>query len=326
LDKKVIGVSIIFLCAGVVGGYFFSFNQIVTLESQINSYDISYTELSEKYFRLSTSYNNLLKEFDLLKGQVECKIGVLEDQKYYNSLITDLRNANESIYVAMYSMKYDSRDPDDWANNLIRELVDAKNRGVSVMVIIEYTTYFDSMSDNVYAYDYLSSNGVNVQLDTEHDTDHMKFVVIDGQIVYVGSHNWSESALYHNHETSVKVTSESVAQTFITYFDTIYHDTDYEELQIDSVSIDSETDTATIVLRNTGTTYVTIDNVLVNGKLPKISFTWTYEDLTLTSDETATITIIAAYYDIETFQSGIVYDFTIHTEAGGSYPASARAP
>jgi phosphatidylserine/phosphatidylglycerophosphate/cardiolipin synthase-like enzyme len=50
-----------------------------------------------------------------------------------------------------------------------------------------------------------------VKLDGESTTDHMKLVIIDDEIVYVGSHNWSESSLYYNTETSVKIVSEQVA-------------------------------------------------------------------------------------------------------------------
>jgi phosphatidylserine/phosphatidylglycerophosphate/cardiolipin synthase-like enzyme len=72
------------------------------------------------------------------------------------------------------------------------------------------------------AYNYLHSNGVNVKLDNETDTDHLKLVVIDNKIVYVGSRNWSESALYYNHEASVKIVSEEIAQSFIEYLKNNY--------------------------------------------------------------------------------------------------------
>jgi len=122
----------------------------------------------------------------------------------------------------MYSMIYDPGDPFDWANDLIRELVNAKNRGVNVTVIIEYRTHSGYMNDNLEAYNYLSANGVNVKLDNRSVTDHLKLVIVDGYIVYVGSHNWSESALYYNHETSVKIVSEEIAQTFKQYVEANY--------------------------------------------------------------------------------------------------------
>jgi len=145
----------------------------------------------------------------------------LVDREYYYSIMEDIRNANSSIMIAMYSMIYDPDDSFDWANDLIRELVYARERGVNVTVILEYRTYWGYMDENLDAYDYLSANGVNVLLDNDTETDHMKLVIIDGYIVYVGSHNWSESGLYYNRETSIKIVSPEIAKGFKEYFRTI---------------------------------------------------------------------------------------------------------
>jgi len=170
-----------------------------------------------------TSFGTIQMSYRVVPVEVEkSHVYVLTDRNYYYSLINDLRRANSSIYVVMYSMIYDPEDPFDWANDVIRELVNAKKRGVDVKVVIEYRTYYGYMSDNLEAYNYLSSSGVDVKLDQETDTDHLKLVVIDGKIVYVGSHNWSESALYYNRETSVKIVSEEVARQFLEYLNSNY--------------------------------------------------------------------------------------------------------
>ena len=142
--------------------------------------------------------------------------------QYYHSIKNDLKKANETIFVAMCSMIYDPDDSFDWANDLISELVYADERGVNVSVVIEYRTYFGYMDDNLEAYNYLLTNNVDTQIDNETTTDHMKLVIIDNKIVYVGSHNWSESALYYNHETSVKIVSEEIAGTFKEYLETTF--------------------------------------------------------------------------------------------------------
>jgi len=174
------------------------------LSSEHSQLSIAYSALFSEHLWLNASYTNLYAAYTLLEEQVEYEV-------YFC----------DAVYVALYSLKYDPSDPDDWANDLIRELVTAKNRGVRVSVIIENTTYHDPMSDNLAAYHYLVANGVLVQLDNDDETDHMKFVVIDDTIVYVGSHNWSESSLYYNHETSVKIVRVSIAKVFTDYFETI---------------------------------------------------------------------------------------------------------
>ena len=150
------------------------------------------------------------------------EIGVLEDREYYQMLIEDIRSAKSEILVAMYLMKYDPDDPYDWANDLIRELVAAKERGVEVKVIIEYRTYQGYMDVNLEAYNYLKDHGVDVKLDEDSETDHFKFVVIDGKIVYVGSHNWSEAALYYNREVSIRIVEEGIARELKDYFNALW--------------------------------------------------------------------------------------------------------
>ncbi len=177
----------------------------------------SYTSLNSSYSELQMHYEEATERI----AELEQMVDVLLDREYYQSVKDDMENASETILVAMYSMIYDPGDLDDWANDLIRELVNASDRGVNVTVIIENRTYFGYMNDNLEAYQYLSENNVTVQLDNEDDTDHMKLVIIDDNIVYVGSHNWSESGLYYNHETSVKIVSEDIAEIFTAYFETI---------------------------------------------------------------------------------------------------------
>jgi len=108
--------------------------------------------------------------------------------------------------------------------------------------------------------------------------------------------------------------------------------TRYEELKI-STSIINHEENATVVVKNTGSADATLDQILVNGRLNDTSPGWDVTTagtdglLTLKPGDTAEITVYAKEWgEIDAFQSGVVYDFTVHTAGGGSYPASARAP
>ncbi|UCE29590.1 MAG: hypothetical protein JSV85_02405 [Candidatus Bathyarchaeota archaeon] len=201
-----------------------NYSQLEELHEFLN---VSYSSLNLRCNELQEDYEEATGRIAELEQVVEYEIYELLNQEYYHSMKDELGNANETILVAMYTMKYDPSDSDDWGNDLIRELVNASGRGVNVTVIIENRTYSPQnleekyMSENLEAYQYLLDNNVTVKVDNENDTDHMKLVVIDNRVVYVGSHNWSESGLYYNSETSVKIISEDVAEVFTTYFATI---------------------------------------------------------------------------------------------------------
>lgn len=143
-------------------------------------------------------------------------VELLPDEEYYRRAISAIDNSRESVYVMMFLMKYDPGDSFDWANDLIQALVSARRRGVEVHVLLE-----DSLEDNREAYEYLRSNGVDVSFDSPQTTLHAKAIVVDGEIVFIGSHNWSESALYWNHEVSVRIRSREMAERVIAYFEDV---------------------------------------------------------------------------------------------------------
>lgn len=180
-------------------------------------------ELLSKVEELNVTIEQLNAEIRELEKLLDYRVYILADQAYYYSVRADLQRANKSILIAMYSMIYDKHyTPPDWANDLIEELIYAKRRGVNVKVIIEYRTYSGFLDDNLWTRDYLFSNNVSVKLDDEPDTDHLKLVIIDDKIIYIGSHDWNDPSLFSNHEISVKILSEKLAQELREYIEATF--------------------------------------------------------------------------------------------------------
>ncbi|MEM1580919.1 MAG: phospholipase D-like domain-containing protein [Candidatus Bathyarchaeia archaeon] len=180
-------------------------------------------ELLSKVEELNVTIEQLNAEIRELEKLLDYRVYILADQAYYYSVRADLQRANKSILIAMYSMIYDKYyTPPDWANDLIEELIYAKRRGVNVKVIIEYRTYSGFLDDNLWTRDYLFSNNVSVKLDDEPDTDHLKLVIIDDKIIYIGSHDWNDPSLFSNHEISVKILSEKLAQELREYVEATF--------------------------------------------------------------------------------------------------------
>ena len=117
-------------------------------------------------------------------------------------------SAEESVDIEMYV--FTSRD-------VVDALQRAKSRGVDVRIIIERSTISGS---NREIYNELAAKGFNVRYaSSSYKLTHSKFMIIDGKTVLVGSHNFSNSALYYNREASVIIKNHQAVSEFREAFD-----------------------------------------------------------------------------------------------------------
>ncbi|MGA1846105.1 phospholipase D-like domain-containing protein [Deferribacter abyssi] len=147
----------------------------------------------------------------------EGKVTFLPNRKILKSLIKDIEDAKNSIYIAMYMFK-----TDDYKFNystLIEEAIfDALKKGVKVYAVFDIgknddiTTRFNKDTGEE-----LRKKGAIVWYDSPERKLHAKVVVIDNKIVYLGSHNYTHSAMKYNYETSVRIESSEMAQEVIKY-------------------------------------------------------------------------------------------------------------
>ena len=118
-------------------------------------------------------------------------------------------SAEKSMDIEMYV--FTSRD-------IVESLERAKNRGVSIRIIIERSTISGS-NDEIYRE--LAAKGFNIRYASkDYKLTHSKFAIIDGRTVLVGSHNFSNSALFENREASVILHDPETANEFQSVFDT----------------------------------------------------------------------------------------------------------
>jgi len=120
-----------------------------------------------------------------------------------HEIISLIDGAEQTIDIEMYV--FTSRD-------VVEALERAKARGVDVRIIVERNT-ISGGNDEIYRE--LGAKGFNVRYASRvYALTHSKFMIIDGDIVLVGSHNFSNSALYENREASVIIRSEDIARQF----------------------------------------------------------------------------------------------------------------
>ncbi len=141
----------------------------------------------------------------------------LFDRDLHPALLAAFAAATTRIDVVQYTL-YDSGS--------VRELVDgllaAAERGVAVRVLADEEA--EATQD---ALDRLAAGGVDARLDDPDQTTHNKLVIVD-HTVFVGSHNWSSSAMDANHEGSARLSGSEVADFYAAVFSSLWQDSSAE--------------------------------------------------------------------------------------------------
>ncbi len=146
----------------------------------------------------------------------------IPNREYVPALHEALSNAKKSIHVLMFTARYYNRYPNDANSVILRDLIEAKKRGVDVKVILDASNWNISNTINNKRFgDTLASCGVEVYYDSLDVTTHCKMLIVDGYITILGSTNWSYFALEKNNEAAVLIRSKAVADYFENYFQRI---------------------------------------------------------------------------------------------------------
>ncbi len=149
-------------------------------------------------------------------------VQLITDNQYFQTAQRMIRESRESIHVMMFEMGYYEDHPDTPSNLLVKDLIDARKRGVKVQVILDVREGEDRTTKrNRHTGKILSAGDVEVIYDSLSRTTHAKTMIVDRKLALVGSTNWTYYALTDNHEVSVLIRSKEVAREMIDYFNRV---------------------------------------------------------------------------------------------------------
>ncbi len=165
----------------------------------------------------------------LLHGEIDAlpsnDVTPIPPRQYFEQVHPLLQNAQKSIRLIIYEIRYYPRFKNSPTNLLIQSLIEARQRGVSVEVIVEESTEHarDNAQKNREAAALLEKAGILVYFDSPTTTTHDKVMVIDERYVVIGSTNWSYHAMEKNNESSVVIDSPELARYYLGYFEKLKH-------------------------------------------------------------------------------------------------------
>lgn len=122
------------------------------------------------------------------------------------ALLSLIASAQSGLDVMLYQFSYAP---------LQDALIAAQARGVQVRLILD-----PKIESNLYTAEKLANAGVQVRwASSDYASTHAKFLVSDGQSVFVGSTNWSRHAMVLNREAAVVVRNGIIAGSFQRIFE-----------------------------------------------------------------------------------------------------------
>ncbi len=148
-----------------------------------------------------------------------------DDRTYFRYAKRLISSAEKSIDLVIFKITRYPSFKDSKSNILLKELVKAKNRGVTVRIILDVNDWSEEINQsNRETTLWLLGQGVKkVGFDSRGSTTHSKVLLVDKETVMLGSTNWSYYSLDKNVETDLLIKdSPEVAQAFQVYFEKLW--------------------------------------------------------------------------------------------------------
>ncbi|MCK4518915.1 MAG: hypothetical protein KAU12_02240 [Candidatus Omnitrophica bacterium] len=163
----------------------------------------------------------------------------ISGKRYYPAVKEALDGSTKAVFMVMYIVDLDERNTKSLLYQLGVSFVNAGRRGVEVRVILDQNIdYKRERKEGVWqvegknenAFRFFKENGIDVFYDDVTTYTHNKAIVVDNEIVILGSANWSDSAFRRNNETSVLIKSGQLAEAILSDFSNI--SLDYEASKV----------------------------------------------------------------------------------------------
>lgn len=122
-----------------------------------------------------------------------------------------VNSAEESIYFLAYSFTSDE---------LSAALVERAKSGLTVIGVFDKDQYH---SNSGTEFDNLRNAGIQVNLDGNPRLMHNKVIIIDQQIVIIGSYNFSNNAEHNNDENTLIIHNPDITAQYMAEFQQIYN-------------------------------------------------------------------------------------------------------
>ena len=133
--------------------------------------------------------------------------------EYPKKIIPLLDSAKKSIDVIVYDWRWYENEPAHAVQRFNTAFVRAVYRGVRVRAIVNVPLILPT----------LKSVGIRARVLKDKRTLHSKFILVDDEVLVIGSHNFTRNAFCFNIETSVMINVPDDVSRFTEFFENLYN-------------------------------------------------------------------------------------------------------
>jgi phosphatidylserine/phosphatidylglycerophosphate/cardiolipin synthase-like enzyme len=137
---------------------------------------------------------------------------ILLGKEYADFLLTAIDGATRSIDILMFDWRWYPLDPSSPVQLINQALARARKRGVKIRVLV----------DSGYSLKYFKELQIEVRHYERAGLLHAKNILIDGELVVLGSHNMTMNALTQNVEISVAIIDPASILVLTNYFNSLW--------------------------------------------------------------------------------------------------------
>jgi phosphatidylserine/phosphatidylglycerophosphate/cardiolipin synthase-like enzyme len=123
-----------------------------------------------------------------------------------------IENAKSSIKIIVFDWRWYVNDPGNAVQLFNQTIVRASRRGVKISAIVNHADILTPLKEN----------GIDVKKLNITGLVHAKLMIIDDNIVILGSHNYTHNAFVINHEISIILKECNVVKDFNIFFTSLW--------------------------------------------------------------------------------------------------------
>lgn len=133
-------------------------------------------------------------------------------KNYPKMVIPLIDKAVNSIKIVVFDWRWYANEPANPCQLFNASIIRARKRGVNVQVCVNSEKIAQPLREN----------DIDVKIPISKNLIHTKFIIIDDQVLVMGSHNFSQSAFTTNFETSIIQDDPLEINEFILFFHSIW--------------------------------------------------------------------------------------------------------